>query len=41
MTNDRHLALATGAHELDITSLRFRQLLGRIDALLKKAVAVR
>jgi CheY-like chemotaxis protein len=40
MTNDRDLALAAGADDFDTKPVRFRQLLGRIDALLKKAVTV-
>jgi two-component system, cell cycle response regulator DivK len=41
MTNDRDLALAAGADDFDTKPVRFRQLLGRIDAVLKKAVTVR
>jgi CheY-like chemotaxis protein len=40
MTNDRDLALASGANDFDTKPVRFEQLLGKIDALLK-AVAVR
>jgi len=40
MTNDRDLALASGANDFDTKPVRFEQLLGKIDALLK-AVDVR
>ena len=35
MTNDRDLALAAGADDFDTKPVRFEQLLGKIDALLK------
>jgi two-component system, cell cycle response regulator DivK len=35
MTNDRDLALAAGANDFDTKPVRFEQLLGKIDALLK------
>jgi two-component system, cell cycle response regulator DivK len=41
MSNDRDLALAAGADDFDTKPVRFQQLLGRIDALLKKVVSVR
>jgi two-component system cell cycle response regulator DivK len=41
MTNDRDLAIAAGADDFDTKPVRFRQLLVRIDTLLKKAVIVR
>jgi two-component system cell cycle response regulator DivK len=40
MTNDRDLALASGANDFDTKPVRFEQLLGKIGALLK-AVDVR
>ena len=40
MTNDRDLALAAGANDFDTKPVRFDQLLGKIDTLLK-AAAVR
>jgi CheY-like chemotaxis protein len=40
MTNDRDLALASGANDFDTKPVRLEQLLGKIDALLK-AVDVR
>ena len=40
MTNDRDLALAAGADDFDTKPVRFDQLLGKIDTLLK-AVGVR
>jgi len=40
MTNDRDLALAAGANDFDTKPVRFDQLLGKIDTLLK-AVGVR
>ena len=40
MTNDRDLALAAGANDFDTKPVRFDQLLGKIDTLLK-AVEVR
>jgi CheY-like chemotaxis protein len=40
MTNDRDLALAAGANDFDTKPVRFEQLLGKIDTLLK-AVEVR
>ena len=41
MTNDRDLALAAGADDFDTKPVRFEQLLGKIDTLLLKGVAVR
>jgi two-component system cell cycle response regulator DivK len=38
MTNDRDLALAAGADDFDTKPVRFEQLLGKIDALLKGVV---
>jgi two-component system cell cycle response regulator DivK len=35
MTNDRDLALAAGANDFDTKPVRFEQLLGKIDTLLK------
>jgi CheY-like chemotaxis protein len=35
MTNDRDLALAAGADDFDTKPVRFEQLLGKIDTLLK------
>ena len=35
MTNDRDLALAAGANDFDTKPVRFEQLLGKIDMLLK------
>lgn len=35
MTNDRDLALAAGANDFDTKPVRFEQLLGKIDVLLK------
>jgi len=35
MTNDRDLALAAGANDFDTKPVRFDQLLGKIDTLLK------
>ena len=35
MTNDRDHALAAGANEFDTKPVRFEQLLGKIDSLLK------
>jgi two-component system, cell cycle response regulator DivK len=40
MTNDRDLALAAGANDFDTKPVRFEQLLGKIDTLLK-GVALR
>jgi CheY-like chemotaxis protein len=40
MTNDRDLALAAGADDFDTKPVRFEQLLGKIDTLLK-GVAIR
>ena len=37
MTNDRDLALAAGADDFDTKPVRFEQLLGKIDTLLKGA----
>ena len=36
MTNDRDLALAAGANDFDTKPVRFEQLLGKIDTLLKR-----
>jgi DNA-binding response OmpR family regulator len=36
MTNDRVLSLAAGGDDFDTKPVRFEQLLGKIDALLKK-----
>jgi len=41
MTNDRDLALAAGGDDFDTKPVRFQQLLGKIETLLKKAVVVR
>jgi DNA-binding response OmpR family regulator len=41
MTNDRDLSIAAGGDDFDTKPVRFDQLLGKIDVLLKKAVAVR
>jgi CheY-like chemotaxis protein len=38
MTNDRDLALAAGANDFDTKPVRFEQLLGKIDTLLKGVV---
>jgi two-component system cell cycle response regulator DivK len=38
MTNDRDLALAAGADDFDTKPVRFEQLLGKIDTLLKGVV---
>ena len=38
MTNDRELALAAGADDFDTKPVRFQQLLGKVETLLKKAV---
>jgi two-component system cell cycle response regulator DivK len=37
MTNDRDLALAAGGDDFDTKPVRFLQLLGKIETLLKKA----
>jgi two-component system cell cycle response regulator DivK len=41
MTNDRDLALAAGGDDFDTKPVRFQQLLGKIETLLRKVVAVR
>jgi CheY-like chemotaxis protein len=38
MTNDRDLSLAAGGDDFDTKPVRFDQLLGKIETLLKKAV---
>jgi CheY-like chemotaxis protein len=38
MMNDRELALAAGGDDFDTKPVRFQQLLGKIETLLKKAV---
>jgi two-component system cell cycle response regulator DivK len=40
MTNDRDLALAAGGDDFDTKPVRFQQLLGKIETLLRKVVAV-
>ncbi|MGH9139677.1 MAG: response regulator [Vicinamibacterales bacterium] len=39
MTNDRDLAIAAGANDFDTKPVRFEQLLGKIDILLKTVAA--
>jgi two-component system cell cycle response regulator DivK len=41
MTNDRDLSIAAGGDDFDTKPVRFDQLLGKIDVLLKKAAPVR
>jgi two-component system, cell cycle response regulator DivK len=41
MTNDRDLALAAGGDDFDTKPVRFQQLLGKIETLLRKVVALR
>jgi two-component system cell cycle response regulator DivK len=41
MTNDRDLSIAAGGDDFDTKPVRFDQLLGKIEALLSRAVAVR
>src|SRR5438552_2720860 len=41
MSNDRDLALAAGGDDFDSKPVRFEQLLGRIETLLRKAGVVR
>ena len=40
MTNDRDLALAAGGDDFDTKPVRFQQLLGKIETLLRKVVTV-
>ncbi len=39
MTSDREMALAAGGDDFDTKPVRFEQLVGKMDALLSKAVA--
>jgi CheY-like chemotaxis protein len=41
MTNDRDLALDAGGDDFDTKPVRFQQLLGKIEALLRRSVVVR